>query len=90
MRKIISLSALENFQLRLKFDDGVEKTVDMKPYFKFPVFSILKNPGIFKQVANRSYYIEWPGQQVDLSADTLWHEGEIITKSEPASSEPVQ
>jgi hypothetical protein len=75
MRKIISLSAIENFQLRLKFDDGVEKTVDMKPYFKFPVFSILKNPDIFKQVTNRSYYIEWQRQQIDLSADTLWHEG---------------
>ena len=75
MRKIISLSAIEDFQLRLKFDDGVEKTVDMKPYFKFPVFSILETPSIFNQVANRSYYVEWQGQQIDLSADTLWHEG---------------
>jgi hypothetical protein len=82
MRRIISLSTIENFQLRLKFDDGVEKTVDMKPYFKFPVFSILEIPSIFNQVTNRSYYIEWQGQQIDLSADTLWHDGKIITKSE--------
>ncbi len=75
MRKIISLSAIEDFQLKLKFEDGIEKIVDMKPYFKFPVFSILKTPSIFNQVINRSYYIEWQGQQIDLSADTLWHEG---------------
>ena len=75
MRKIISLLATEDFQLNLKFDDGTEKKFDMKPYFRFPVFAILKNPGIFKQVTNRSYYIEWQGQQIDLSADTLWHEG---------------
>jgi Protein of unknown function (DUF2442) len=82
MRKIILLSATEDFQLRLEFDDGTEKKFDMKPYFKLPVFSILKNPDIFKQVTNRIYYIEWPGQQIDLSADTLWHEGKIITRSE--------
>ena len=75
MRKIISLFATEDFQLRLEFDDGTEKAFDMKPYFQFPVFSILKNPGIFKQVTNRCYYIEWPLQQIDLIADTLWHEG---------------
>ncbi len=81
MRKIISLSTSEDFQLRLEFDDGTKKKFDMKPYFRFPVFSILKNPGIFKQVTNRSYYIEWQGQQIDLSADTLWHEGKIIARS---------
>ena len=81
MRKIVSLLATEDFQLSLKFDDGTEKKFDMKPYFQFPVFSILKNPGIFKQVTNRSYFIEWQGQQIDLSADTLWHEGKTITKS---------
>ena len=80
MRKIISLLTREDFQLRLKFDDGTEKKFDMEPYFRFPVFSILKNPSIFKQVTNRSYYIEWQSQQIDLSADTLWHEGKIITK----------
>ncbi|MBY0435583.1 MAG: DUF2442 domain-containing protein [Cyclobacteriaceae bacterium] len=75
MRKIVSLSAMEDFQLKLKFDDGSEKKFDVKPYFQFPVFSILKDPSVFKQVINRSYYIEWQGQQIDLSADTLWHEG---------------
>jgi hypothetical protein len=80
MRKIVSLFPTEDFQLKLEFDDGTEKKIDMKPYFRIPVFSILKNPGIFKQVTNRSYYIEWQGRQIDLSADTLWHEGKIMIK----------
>ena len=81
MRKIVSLSPQEDFQLKLEFDDGTKKEFDMKPYFQFPVFSILRNPNIFKQVTNRSYFIEWQGQQIDLSADTLWHDGKIITRN---------
>ena len=26
---------------------------------------------------NRGYYIEWPALEIDLSADTLWHEGKL-------------
>ena len=59
----------------MEFDDGTKKEFDMKPYFQFPVFLILKNPHIFSQVTNRGYYIEWQAQNIDLSADTLWHEG---------------
>ena len=40
MRKIISLIAMDNFQLLVKFENGIEKK-----------------------------------QEIDLSADTLWHDG---------------
>jgi hypothetical protein len=80
VRKIVSLFATEDFHLKLEFDDGTAKMFNMETYFKLPVFSILSNPILFKQVTNRSYYIEWPGQQIDLSADTLWHGGEIVSK----------
>ena len=78
MRKIVLLFPIDDFQLRLKFDDGTEKKFDMKPYFQFPVFSILKDNDLFKQVTNRGYFIEWPVLEIDLSADTLWHEGKLI------------
>jgi hypothetical protein len=78
MRKIISLSPLDDFQLSVKFDSGIDKTFDLKPYLKFPVFVVLKNKSIFQKVVNRGYFIEWPGQEIDLSADTLWHEGKTI------------
>ena len=78
MNKIISLQPFEDFQLKVKFDDGVEKKFDLKPYFQFSVFSNLKDPSLFKKVINRGYFIEWQGLEIDLSADTLWHEGKII------------
>lgn len=75
MRKIISLDAIENYQLIIKFDNGVQKLFDLKPYFTAPVFKILKDENIFKKVENHGYFIEWKNQEVDLSADTLWHDG---------------
>ena len=75
MRKITSIIPTNDFQLKVQFDNGIEKLVDCKPYLQLPVFSILKNVSLFQNVVNRGYFIEWQGQEIDLSADTLWHDG---------------
>ena len=75
MRKISSLVPLENFQLLVQFENGIQKTFDLKPYFNYPVFSVLKNQNEFNKVINHQYFIEWKEHEVDLSADTLWHDG---------------
>lgn len=75
MRKIISLLATDNYLLLVKFDNGVEKQFDMKPYLELPVFTILKDKQIFQDVTNQKYFVEWKEKEIDLSADTLWHEG---------------
>lgn len=78
MKQINSIQTLTDFQLQIKFEDGTEKRFDLKPYFKFPVFSILKDENIFRSVVNKNYFIEWQNHEIDLSADTLWHEGKTI------------
>ncbi len=75
MRTITSLQTKENFLLRIQFDNGIEKIFDMKPYLHFPVFASLKQPAAFEKVVNQGYFIEWAAFELDLSADTLWHEG---------------
>jgi len=75
MRKIISLVPKDDYQMLVTFDNGIEKQVDLKPYLNLPVFSILKDENIFKKVKNQEYFIEWQGHEIDLSADTLWHDG---------------
>lgn len=77
MRRIINLKAKENFLLQIQFDDQVEKIFDLKPYFKYPVFTALMDSNQFMNVVNRGYFIEWPSLEIDLSADTLWHEGKL-------------
>ena len=75
MRTIIALHPSENFTLRLRFDNGSEKIFDLKPYLHLPVFAAITKPEVFNQVINKGYFIEWPSLEIDLSADTLWHEG---------------
>jgi hypothetical protein len=75
MRNITSIIPLEDFQLLVKFDNGIEKRFDFKLYLQFPVFTFLKDKNIFQKVTNKGCFIEWQEQEVDLSADTLWHEG---------------
>ena len=78
MKKINTIRIASNYQLLVMFDNGVEKQFDMNPYLQFPVFSVLRDKTIFEKVVNRNYFIEWQNQEVDLSADTLWHEGKTI------------
>ncbi len=75
MRKISSLTTQENFQLLVQFDNGIKKIFDLKPYLNYPVFEVLKNQIEFQKVTNQGYFIEWKDHEVDLSADTLWHDG---------------
>lgn len=78
MRKIISLIPIDNFLLQIEFDNGIKKSFDLKPFLPLPVFQKLSKPEEFKNVVNKGYFIEWPKFEVDLSADTLWHEGSPI------------
>ena len=75
MRTIISLQPKENYLLDVRFDNGIEKIFDLKPYLHLPVFKALQEQKVFQTVENKGYFIEWSSHEVDLSADTLWHEG---------------
>ncbi len=79
MRKIIGLKPLDNFVLEVTFDNNYLKLFDFKNYLNLPVFAVLNNNEIFKTVKNKLYFIEWENYEIDLSADTLWHEGKDVT-----------
>ena len=79
MRIIEKLSATNDFILHVQFATGEEKLFDMKQYFKYPVYEPLTNIGLFKQVINKKYFVEWNSIDVDLSADTIWHEGVSVS-----------
>jgi hypothetical protein len=58
MRNIQSIEVKADCMLSIVFDRGIEKFIDFKPYFKFPVFQILKEGLNFMNVQNRGYFIE--------------------------------
>ena len=75
MKTLSAIEPLDNYKIRCTFDDGEKKIADISVYLQSPVFSPLQEPRIFKQVSNQGYFVEWADQEIDLSADTLWHIG---------------
>jgi len=70
--KISAAQALSNYQLQLRFDDGVEGTVDLSDLAGRGVFQIWLQPGIFEQVRiTGEGALEWP-DEIDLCPDALY------------------
>jgi hypothetical protein len=66
---------LDNFSLRIKYDDGIEGIYDMNPSIQEGgVFSsFLSNLELFKKVAigGNGAYISWPGE-IEIGADSIY------------------
>ena len=50
MKKVIAVTANDDFSLDLKFNDGSAKRFDARPYLDYDAFRELKDPEYFKQV----------------------------------------
>ena len=76
---------VDDFTLRIRFDDGAEQTIDFEPALFGPVFEPLRNLRLFNQVRLIPYAgcLEWP-TGADFDPETLhnWPEytDEIIER----------
>ena len=77
-RKVLSVEALPDFVLDVRFAGGEEKCYDMKPVFAaWPMFKGLqKSPELFEEVAvgPGGYGVVW-GDEWDVGADELFANG---------------
>ena len=74
MVRIRSAIPLEGFWVRLGFTDGTERTVDLEPYLRGPVFEPLKSdPALFRaiQVDEELGTVVWP-TGADICPDVLY------------------
>ena len=72
--RIRSATALEGFSVHLTFTDGTEKTVDLTPYLRGPVFEpLLNDPQVFRAmcVDEELGTIVWPNG-ADICPDVLY------------------
>lgn len=67
---ITQIVAAEDWTLDVTFADGARRIYDVKPLLESEAFEELNDIGLFLQVRNRGYFVEWP-TGADLSADTL-------------------
>ncbi len=78
MRKIRVVCAIDGYLLECSFEDGSRRIADIKPYLKSEAFQSLQEVAVFKRVTNNGDYVSWQNEEIDLSADTLWHIGKVV------------
>ena len=68
---------IENYELRIIFNNGEQKIFDTKPYLNTGVFISLKDTEIFKTVRPFLGSIAW-ANNIDLCPDTLYLESKKL------------
>ena len=74
LKDIVAATALGDYRLRLRFEDGVEGVVDLAPHLSFRgVFAPLRDPAYFAQVRVDPELgtVAWPNG-ADLDPDVLY------------------
>jgi hypothetical protein len=75
MKRIVFAQALPGCCIFLRYDDGVEGTVDLSDDVGKGVFAAWNDPAHFAsvQIERRGRALAWPGE-IDLCADALYLE----------------
>lgn len=68
---IKEVQPLDDYKLRLKFENNEERIFDLKPYLNLGKFSELQDLELFKKVRVSFDTIEWPNG-IDLDPEFLY------------------
>ena len=72
MKKIVSVTVLDHYRLRLRFNDGVEGEVDFSKQPRTGVYAPWRDYGWFRRAHVGEYgELRWD-DQLDFSPDALW------------------
>jgi hypothetical protein len=72
--RVIQVKPEQDYILKLTFNNGEEKSFDMKPYLKIGLFKELQNLNMFNSVKPFLGSIQW-ANGLDLCPDTLYMDG---------------
>ena len=77
--KAISVEVIENYELKILFNNGETRIFDVKPYFGHKLFDELKDEKMFKTVKVKGLSIEWDNG-ADICPDELYNLSQKIEK----------
>lgn len=73
---IVAAEALDNYTLRLTFNNGSVKTFDCKPLIQqFPVFGTLQDIQKFHNIALDGWTVTWENGSIDIAPEYLYEKG---------------
>lgn len=85
MRRLQSINLKDDYTLVCVFENGESKIADITPYLQSEVFKPLIDKTLFNQIKNNGNYVFWLNDEIDLSADTLWHIGKDVNVETPVT-----
>ena len=68
----VSVKPLDDYLLRIEFDNGESGVFDVKPYLKGSWFGELRDETAFRTVTANGMTVEWAGGQ-DICPDDLYY-----------------
>jgi len=86
MRWVTEATYLGRYKLKIRFDNGEVKAVDLEPHLDGPIFEPLKDQGFFKSFyVNRDIdTVVWPNN-ADFSPDFLYDIGENASEQDASA-----
>jgi hypothetical protein len=91
MHRVTECEIVDEYTLRLTFDDGTKQVIDFKPILTGPVFGPLEEPRLFSQVTINQDFgtLEWPNG-ADIAPNVLYdwqdHLAQIIERRKREAS----
>jgi hypothetical protein len=74
MHRIVTAKPLDDYQLDIAFDDGVQGVISLKERLFGPVFEPLRDPVVFRQVFVDEFgAVTWPNG-ADLAPDGVYEQ----------------
>jgi len=77
--KVISVRALNDYKLWLRFSTGEEKEFDFQPLLDYPCYKPLRDEKLFKEVYIDYGVTVWNDGDIDIAPDNLYENSILIT-----------
>jgi Protein of unknown function (DUF2442) len=72
--RVKAIEPLEAFKVRVEFEDGTQKQLDLQPYLRGPIFEPIRNdPVMFRSMKVWDGTITWDNG-ADIDADVLYYD----------------
>jgi hypothetical protein len=76
---VVAAEVLDNYTLRLTFNNGSVKTFDCEPLIQqFPIFSPLQDKQKFNNIALDGWTVTWENNSIDIAPEYLYEKGVAV------------
>ena len=87
---VVAAEVLDNYVLRLTFNNGCVKNFDCKSLIKqFPVFGPLKDKQTFKNITLDGWTVTWENGTIDIAPEYLYEKGVAVYDTPETASNLV-